>query len=580
MKEKFLEYIKENYRETSIVIVVTAFALFLRLLFLQNYGELWLDELYSWYFANQKSVFVTVWELLKQDLHMPLYFVILHFWMKIFGKSDVSMHLCTLFLTIPLIPLSFYLVKNLFNKTAAYFSMLFLAISTFGIYYSIEVRFYGLVFVLSLLSAFFFVKMLENFEKKYTIGFIISHGLLLYTFSITPLLTFCYGIIGGFYLYNYKKDLLKVFCKNFLIIFYIAIPSLIFTLYNMFIMKTVTLCSFSKDIYFFKWGVILDILENFFTSENFQLITGNINVYRNLFENLHNSNYIIFVFMPVLICLLAIIRSLFSKNEKLILFLYPSFMFLILALLMGALGINSFITRYASIIYPVIICSAFYGLSLLLSQYKFISVILFSILIILNYSYMFVAPKTIYTNPRIGLNNLTDVVNKVVKPKVDDLFLIPYSGSKVMKYIPHGALIHFFADDALLLKDDESRTYYFDRAFYKTLDRDSVKEVLMESINDNHPFILYDIRLSEHVFPKMKKGQKFVIISYRDSFIMPLIQNWEYLKKINFEGANMFMFLMAKITRDSMQLAEKNLKFVTSYTDINRDYSIYVYEKP
>ncbi|MGN1124842.1 MAG: glycosyltransferase family 39 protein, partial [Candidatus Gastranaerophilaceae bacterium] len=151
---KIFSYIKENYRETAIVATITLFALILRLILLNNYGDLWLDELYSWYFSSQNNVFTTVSKLLLQDIHMPLYFVILHFWIKLFGQSDISMHLCTLTLTLPLIPLSFYLIKKLFNKTSAYFSAIFLALNTWCMYYSLEVRFYGMVFVLSLLSAF------------------------------------------------------------------------------------------------------------------------------------------------------------------------------------------------------------------------------------------------------------------------------------------------------------------------------------------------------------------------------------------------------------------------------------------
>ena len=94
--EKIKEYLKNNYRETAIVAIITFFALILRLIMLQNYGDLWLDELYSWYFASQNNVIDTVLELVKQDIHMPLYFVILHFWTRLFGQSDVAMHSCTL----------------------------------------------------------------------------------------------------------------------------------------------------------------------------------------------------------------------------------------------------------------------------------------------------------------------------------------------------------------------------------------------------------------------------------------------------------------------------------------------------
>lgn len=71
---KIKEYLKNNYRETAMVAVITFFALVLRFIMLQNYGDLWLDELYSWYFASKNNVIDTVLELVNQDIHMPLYF--------------------------------------------------------------------------------------------------------------------------------------------------------------------------------------------------------------------------------------------------------------------------------------------------------------------------------------------------------------------------------------------------------------------------------------------------------------------------------------------------------------------------
>ena len=575
--EKFISYIKKNYIEVALISAITIVALILRLIVLKNYGDLWLDELYSWYFAKQKFVFGTVWELLKQDLHVPLYFIILHFWTKIFGQSDVSMHLCTIFVSIPLIPLSYYLMKNLFNKTTGYFAAIMFAINTFCIYYSTEVRFYGLVFVLALLSAFYFVKMLENLDKKYIIGFIISHSLLLYTFSATPLLTFFYGIVGGLYLLKYKRELLKKYCNYFYILIAIALPVVIFNLCNIIIMHF-NICSFNKDIYIFDWKIIFDMLENYFSSQNIQICTGALNFYTNMFEQMHNGVYTIFVFVPIFIGLGGLLKSVISKNEKLYLMLLPSILFLITVLLLASVGSMSLLTKYTSIIYPVIISAACYGLSQI--GLKVISWFIFSIYVVLNLSFVYVQPMNVYNLHRQELGDLTDVVNKVVNPKDDDLFLIPYSGSKVMRYIPKGKLIHFFADDALLLKDGDSLSFYFDRKYKKNVHRDNVKEELQSCIGDNSPFVLYHIILRDKHLDKMKKGQKFIFISYRNSFIMPIIQNWEEIVNSEFyDSVNLFSFLMAKIARDTVQIADLYLKPIKTYNDKLGRYSIYVYEK-
>ena len=576
MNKTIANYIKKNFLEIAIILVVTFVALILRLLLLKNYGDLWLDELYSWYFASQKTIFETVFELLKQDLHMPLYFIILHFWMKIFGNSDISMHLCTMALTIPLVPLSFYVVKNIFNKSAAYFSILALTINAFCIYYSIEVRFYGLVFVLALLSAFFFVKMLETFEKKYITGFIISHGLLLYTFSIAPLLTFCYGLVGGIYLFIKKNENQKKYYKVLGIVATIALPTVLFTLYNFILMKTQTICSFSKDIYAFNWLVILDVLENFFTNDNYQLLTGQINVYLGFIDKFHYPDYIIFVFFPLIIGIAGVIRCIFSKNEKLYLFLLPSLLFFAIALVIGALEINSFLTRYASIIFPVFVCSACYGLSLI--RPKTLSIILFICFLVLNSSFYFVVKRNIFSINRIALGNLPNIMSAYIMPFDDDLILIPYSEKRVKRYIQHGNVISFNLDDALLLKDKESKDFYF--GIGKDVNRSNVKKILHSSVVSDKPYEIYEKNLYNKYILKMKKGQKFIIISFRDTFTMPLNLNWQILNDMEiYNNTNLFTFIMSKVLRDSVQTAEKYLVQKNIYHDERGEYSIYVYEK-
>ena len=159
------------------VIIITILAFILRLTALLNMGELWNDELFSWFFASQSSVIDTILKSVNEDIHMPLYFAILHFWIKLFGQNAGIMRFLSLILSIGLIPLGYFVSKKLFNKTTAIFVSLFLSLNTFCIYYSLEVRFYCLALILSLLCTYFFA------VKKW-LYFILSAATLFYTFSM------------------------------------------------------------------------------------------------------------------------------------------------------------------------------------------------------------------------------------------------------------------------------------------------------------------------------------------------------------------------------------------------------------
>ena len=258
---KFIqEYFKKNTLEFIFLIAILLIALTLRIIAINNYGALYHDENYSWYFASLNSCFDTLKELIKIDIHMPLYFVILHFWTKIFSQSPESLHYCSVFLSIFTIPFAFYLIKKHFNIYAAYFASILLTLNTFFIYYGVYVRFYALAFPLSLLFAFSFLKFIEKPDNKNAILFIIIHSLLFYTFHISAIMSFFYALYGLIYILFNKKDI-KRFLISYLIIGLISLPGIIFILNNLIILST-NLCSHSKEFFNFSWYAIYDILEN------------------------------------------------------------------------------------------------------------------------------------------------------------------------------------------------------------------------------------------------------------------------------------------------------------------------------
>ena len=117
-------------------------------------------------FQTKDSVFDVVKSLYVEDLHTPLYFILLHFWIKIFGQNDTMMRLLGFIPSFLAVPFSFYIGKKLFNKKCGYFASIMLAISPFAIYYSTELRFYGILFFLALLSSFFFVEFINKEDKN------------------------------------------------------------------------------------------------------------------------------------------------------------------------------------------------------------------------------------------------------------------------------------------------------------------------------------------------------------------------------------------------------------------------------
>ena len=76
---KIKEEVLKNKTDIIIVSLITIIAIVLRIITIKNYGSIWMDELYSWDFSNQDSIFKTIVMSAKEDVHLPFYFILFDF---------------------------------------------------------------------------------------------------------------------------------------------------------------------------------------------------------------------------------------------------------------------------------------------------------------------------------------------------------------------------------------------------------------------------------------------------------------------------------------------------------------------
>jgi len=151
------------------IVPVTTVALALRLACL-SFQPLWWDEGWSLYFATTDPG--TMLELTAVDIHPPLYYLLLHVWVTLFGPSPLSVRLLSVLIGVATVPLIYLAGRLLFGHKApaegtgkvpvqgraakvGLLAALLLAISPLHIYYSQEVRMYGLVTLLGLAALIF-----------------------------------------------------------------------------------------------------------------------------------------------------------------------------------------------------------------------------------------------------------------------------------------------------------------------------------------------------------------------------------------------------------------------------------------
>ena len=112
-----------------------------------GFQPLWWDEGYSVWFATQNPAQMV--SLTAQDIHPPLYYALLHGWAALLGTGPTALRLFSVTVGVLTIPLLYLVARRMLSARAALLATLLLTISPLHVYYSQEVRMYGLVALLS-----------------------------------------------------------------------------------------------------------------------------------------------------------------------------------------------------------------------------------------------------------------------------------------------------------------------------------------------------------------------------------------------------------------------------------------------
>ena len=153
--------------------------LFLRLYQLGT-QSIWFDEAVS-VWESQMSLPKIIETIASFENSPPLYFVLLHYWMMVFGTSESAVRLLSALFGVLAIPMIYVVGRQLFNKEVGLVGALILALSSFNIWYSQETRMYSLMVLLALLSMYFFLCFLQRGTLALSAGYVLSTMLLLYT---------------------------------------------------------------------------------------------------------------------------------------------------------------------------------------------------------------------------------------------------------------------------------------------------------------------------------------------------------------------------------------------------------------
>lgn len=139
----------------------------------------WIDEGISVGIASHHAGQIP--SLLTRDGSPPLFYFLLHYWIAVFGRSEIATHFLPLLISLAAIPLAYWSGSTLFGRRAGRWAAALMATNPFLGWYSTETRMYTLVIVLVTVGLTFAVRAARDGSARDAAAAVVAYAALLYT---------------------------------------------------------------------------------------------------------------------------------------------------------------------------------------------------------------------------------------------------------------------------------------------------------------------------------------------------------------------------------------------------------------
>lgn len=553
----------KDINSRKIVSVVTfwlilAIAVIFRVTCIDKVNGLWYDELTMYNEAVKPTFLQVLFFSLRDDVHFPLYQILLHYWGQIFSFSDVALRSFSVVLGILTVITGYFIGKSLNSRALSYVIMALFAVNSSLIYYSQEVKMYELMTLLASLNLLFLIRIDRFNSITDRLFWILSTIFLIFSYVIS----FVYVVIEiiCFVVYRYKKISDK-FYSTISALGAITIPLLI-----LFYLLKHNMKNFVNGMYC-DWSSLFVVLQNFFTPKLVGIGNNPVHYMAQFVQNFSFSN-IIFVILPIAIVCYFIFKVV--KEDKFARLIFAiSLLFVLFEIIAFIFTDFKILSRYLLIILPNLLVIVAIGVDNLKNK---ISVILLSIFLLVNFAYLVYSPRASY---KLGREGYLPIVKLMQENNIQDNDIVFVWNRKevLSKYLDKKVIVL-----SVLIDIAYKSEYVFanqDRLNNSTTAEK--KEILKDYFISRYPAENTEI-LMAFVISKMKPKQKVMLVTngYFDDFIPD-----EFYKQVKDKKSfDMFTFnnlMTTKATLDLKYICDHNLKKVGTYK--NGFYVLQVWEK-
>ncbi len=135
-------------------------------------ASLWGDE--AWAATLAVKPLAQIVSLVAKDTSPPFYYLSLHFWLTIFGRSEIAIRSFSFLAFLGTISAVFLIAKHFWDKKTALLAALLAFVNPFLFSYAFEGRMYSVLALTACWSIYFFI-------KRQRVGFVLATAAALYT---------------------------------------------------------------------------------------------------------------------------------------------------------------------------------------------------------------------------------------------------------------------------------------------------------------------------------------------------------------------------------------------------------------
>ena len=521
-------------------------AIIFRFTCLDKVDGLWYDELTMYNEAVKPTFLQVLFFSLKDDVHFPLYQILLHYWGKIFSFSDFALRSFSAVIGVLTVIVGYFIGKTLNSKFLAFLLMTLFALNSYLIYYSQEVKMYELMAFFASLNLLFLIRIDKINTLKDRLGWILSTCGLIFSYIIS----FVYvGIqIVCFIIYR-RKNLPNKFCSSVGALLSITIPLL-----GLFYLIKHNLKNFVNGMYC-DWSSLFVALQNFFTPKLVGIGNNPIHYVGQFVQNFSFSDFV-FVVVPMVIAGYFIFKAV--KEDKFARLIFNiSLGFVLIEILAFIFTDFKILSRYLIIILPNLLTLIAIGVKDCKNK---LSLGLILIFLLVNFLYLTYSPRASYKLSREGYLPIVKMMQEN-DIKDNDIVFVWNRKEVLSKYLDKKIIT------VSVLKDVAYRSEYV-FANQNKLNNSSTevkKEMLKDYFLLKNPAKNTEI-LMAFLISQMTAEQKIMLVTngYFDDFTAD-----EFYKQVkNKEAFEAFTFnnlMTVKATLDLKYICNHSLKYVGTY---------------